>query len=416
MANLIIDNIRTDQGITISCSGRLDANHAGHLSDYIGKLVREGEYHLALDLTGVEYLSSAGIRTLVSQYKSLKSVNGVFYVAALSEAVRQVLSLVGMEEMLCTLPEKTTVSEVDSSEITPESHPDMHFELLARTASSGTVLQLYGNPEQLQHGDFKDSHSRRHDAASGHFALGLGAIGDSFEDCRSRFGEYLIAGSNVAYLPADGSRKPDYMQSSGKLQASIVELYGLSFEEKHSMMLRFAPKKTGCSIALSELLSHLSTQAKCGDFALVMVAESGGLVGSSLNASPVETTDIFHYPELKQRVNFSTEPVHQRLLTLSVGVFTSRTPDVLRPFVRPLSVDSESQGHFHSLVFPYLPLKKTHLQLDDLLGQLFDESELIDLMHLLNDQRDISGSGESRFVQGFCWITPIESIVNTKNS
>lgn len=413
MGNLIIDNIRTDQGLTITCSGRLDANHAGHLNDYISKLVREGEYHLALDLTGVEYLSSAGIRTLVSQYKSLKSVNGVFYIPSLSEAVRQVLGLVGMEEMLCTVPETVPAADITAHELQPESHPDMHFDILARPATSGAVLNLYGKPERLTKGDFNTTHSRRFDAAPKRFALGLGAIGDSFDDCRSRFGEYLMAGTNVAYLPADGSRKPDYMQSSGKLQASLVELYGLSFEENHSVMLRFAPKKTGCSIALSELLDQLATLANCGEYALVMVAESGGLVGSSLNESPVEIPDIFSYPEVKQRVNFSTEPVHQRMLTLSTGVFTTRTPDALRPFVRPLSSDSKAQGHFHSLVFPYLPLKKTHLQLDDLLEQLFAESELIDLLHLLNDQRDINGCGESRFVQGFCWITPIESIVNT---
>ena len=57
-------------------SGRLDANSTGHLDDTINALIREGIYDVELDLGQVVYLSSLGIRVLVSQYKNLSKICG----------------------------------------------------------------------------------------------------------------------------------------------------------------------------------------------------------------------------------------------------------------------------------------------------------------------------------------------------
>ena len=100
MTNLEINRESNGDEILLKCTGRLDANQTGHLNDYIDRLVREGLYQISLDMTGIEYLSSAGIRSLVTQYKNLKAINGNFHIAAMSENVRQVLNMVGMVEML----------------------------------------------------------------------------------------------------------------------------------------------------------------------------------------------------------------------------------------------------------------------------------------------------------------------------
>ena len=100
MNNLEINMTKSNDEICLTCTGRLDANRAGYLNDYIDRLVREGHYHIALDLTGIEYLSSAGIRILVSQYKNLDAVNGYFTILKMSDNVRQVLNMVGIADML----------------------------------------------------------------------------------------------------------------------------------------------------------------------------------------------------------------------------------------------------------------------------------------------------------------------------
>lgn len=415
MNNLQIEKKDTGNGLIITCTGRLDANHAGHLNDYINNMVRDGHYSLSLDLDGVEYLSSAGIRTLVSQYKNLKSVNGQFIIASMSENVRQVLNMVGMEAMLCQKTEIQVVVPPKTAMASDQIFDEYYFRIISSTPEKNTIVELYGEPSRVFEKGFEPIHARTAKSEAKGFSIGLGAFGNSFDECSYRFGEYIITGKDVAYLPADGSQKPDFMQSSGQLVASVMELYGIHFVENHACLIHFEPQSGNNSISLSKIIENISKITGQKELAIVMVAESGGLVGASLNASPVENRAIFSYPEIKNTVNFTTEPAHNKMLTLSTGIFTKSDHNNANNFVRPLYSGAEQSGHMHSLVFPYTPLKKTNVDLYETIEFLYSNFELIDLLHLTNDNREISGLGESRFVQGFCWVTPILSINNITN-
>ncbi|MCF8358264.1 MAG: STAS domain-containing protein [Prolixibacteraceae bacterium] len=409
MNNLEIVHQLNGNELIFTCKGRLDANQSVHLNDYVDRMVREGHYHIVLDMSGIEYISSAGIRSLVTQYKNLKTVNGYFYIAAMSENVNQVLSMVGMLDMLAQPPAKKDASEEVPAKPEHITVGNTHFSLIPVDKPGETDLYLYGNPKLIKESAYKNSDARKLDSGADKFAVGLGAIGDSFDECKSRFGEYIMFGKNIAYLPADGSGKPDYMVSSGKLVASLVELYGVHFEGNFSHLVRFDPQKSGATIGLSQLISAINELTGLKKFAVVMLAESGGLIGTSLNASPVDGKKIFSFPEVKNTVNFTTEPAHNRMLTLSVGYFTSEPGKEDSAFVKNIQPGTPFFGHIHSAVFPYTPLKKTAIDLDETIGFLFNSSELNDILHLTNDTRDIVGLGESHFVQGFCWVAPVES-------
>ena len=62
----------------------------------------------------VEYVSSAGIRVLFQTYKQLKEIHGTFAVSEPSEAVRSVLELAGVAELLF---EKAPSGDVQSSRL-----------------------------------------------------------------------------------------------------------------------------------------------------------------------------------------------------------------------------------------------------------------------------------------------------------
>jgi len=139
-----------------------------------------------------------------------------------------------------------------------------------------------------------------------------------------------------------------------------------------------------------------------------MVAESAGLVGASLNQSPVEGSSLFSYPEVRNSVNFTTEPAHNKKLAVSFGFAGKDLTPVFQHFTRKLKPDSSVWGHFHTAVFPYMTLKKREIDLDETINGLFNESEITDILHLTNDTREINGLGESRFVQGFCWVSSLK--------
>jgi len=415
MNNLEIKQDKKGDEIILQCSGRLDANSAGHLNDFINRLVREGQYFISLDLLDIEYLSSAGIRALITQYKNLKAINGHFCIAEMSKNVSQVLEMVGMVAMLSQPKTSKEVIQLKEETVDQLQADGFNFKVTKLNSSGQTDLILYGEPELIQKSAFMPSNSKTTTSADASFAIGLGAIGESFADCKNRFGEFILLGKNVAYLPADGSKKPDYMVSSGQLVASLTELYGMHFEGRFSSVVQFDSTGMAPTIGMSQLAENIGKLTQYKQWAFVLLAESGGLIGTSLNVSPVDGRKIFSFPEVKESVNFTTEPAHLKMLTLSVGIISTKKNDPIGKFIRPLQSGSEKAGHVHTAVFPYIPLKKTNIDLTETIDYLFNTVELTDILHLTNDSREITGLGESQFVQGFCWVVPIESVNVNKN-
>lgn len=393
----------------LKCSGRLDANRAGYLNEYIDKLVREGHYLIALDMIGIEYLSSAGIRSLITQSKNLQAVSGCFYISAMSDNVHEVLKLVGMAEMLCKQNNRVeTKKKPENSRSGLEAHGYSFYDARLNEKASMEIT-FYGKPEKVMHSDFKAEDARLFQSEEQTFSIGLGSIGESYEECRERFGEYLVAGKNMAYIPGDGSQKPDYIVSSGLLIGRLTELYGIHFKGEFSHMLHFERTNAINGIGVSQLAESICQLTGYDNYVLVMIAESDGLTGTSLNVSPVEGKQIFTYPEVIEAVRFTTEPVHEKMQTLSIGYIAKKREVISESFVRSLTPGSSTKGHIHTAVFPYMPINKNSIDLYETIDSMFN-TNLIDLLHLTNDSREIKGIGESHFLQGFCWVAPVHCI------
>lgn len=228
--------------VLLVCSGRLDATSTDHLSDYMERLVREGKYHVALDLSGVDYLSSAGIRVLLMQHRNLQALNGRFHITALSDNVRQVLEMVGMAQMFTSQDQQAVQPEKKNApaEIRSEAG-DYSFYVNVTDPDANTTISCMGDPNRIGRAAYTADDTRTVTSAPGKYAFGLGAIGDSFHACSERFGEYVLLNGTAAYLPSDGSKKPDYMISHGQLTARLAEVYGLHFSAPFSHRILFEP-------------------------------------------------------------------------------------------------------------------------------------------------------------------------------
>jgi len=82
--------------------GRVDAAHAPSLNETMDGYVKAGRSHLVLELDGVNYISSAGLRVLVSTQKALKERGGYLALAQPSEKVMEALKLAGFEVLFQT--------------------------------------------------------------------------------------------------------------------------------------------------------------------------------------------------------------------------------------------------------------------------------------------------------------------------
>ena len=100
-------SIETDNRQSISVvkvKGRVDSETAPELDDALTKLLQDQHNQIVLNLQGVDYMSSAGLRAMVKAYQSAKRSGGNLFLASVSEPVEVILRTVGMMQMLQMYP------------------------------------------------------------------------------------------------------------------------------------------------------------------------------------------------------------------------------------------------------------------------------------------------------------------------
>jgi anti-anti-sigma factor len=385
----------------IHLEGRLDASWAGHLDDYLNGLVREGSYRLIVNMAGVHYLSSAGIRILVSQYKNIKKIGGMFVLEELSEPVREVLTMVGMIGYLTDdTPEAVAEQAPQSTQKTIKGYR-FDYEPLSKDPME---VELIGNPNLMGASGYTEADNRVIHFPSQHYALGIGAIGSGFEDCENRYGEFLALGEALVYKPSDGTKVPDYTVRTGRLEPEVNALYGIVAHGEFNGRVFFEPAEPGITIPAGDLAAAFGEISGLNRFVFLMVAESDGLVGVSLSTPPVGGKNLFEFPEVRENFHFTTEAAHARMLTVSFGVCVTAPTGALRSFLRPERPGSDLFTHIHTVIFPYQAMAKKEVSAAAIIQRLFESSVAGDVLHLIHDSREIAGLGSSSFRQGSAWI------------
>jgi stage II sporulation protein AA (anti-sigma F factor antagonist) len=86
---------RSGDVLVVAPRGRVDSTTSGDLEARLLDVLGSGQRRLVLDLAGIEYISSAGLRVLLLVAKRLKTAQGDLVLCALTPAVRQVFELAG---------------------------------------------------------------------------------------------------------------------------------------------------------------------------------------------------------------------------------------------------------------------------------------------------------------------------------
>ena len=82
----------------VTISGRMDSSTAPELEATLRAINDAGRYRIVLDLSNLEYTSSAGLRVLVSILKNCKRYNrGDLRLADVPERISNVLEMAGLD-------------------------------------------------------------------------------------------------------------------------------------------------------------------------------------------------------------------------------------------------------------------------------------------------------------------------------
>ncbi|MBR0374020.1 MAG: STAS domain-containing protein [Mogibacterium sp.] len=96
---LDIQKTREDSKLDIVLVGRLDTTTAPELEASIKESI-DGVTDLCMDFEQLEYISSAGLRVLLSTQKAMNAAGGTMQVAKPNEAITEIFQVTGFVDIL----------------------------------------------------------------------------------------------------------------------------------------------------------------------------------------------------------------------------------------------------------------------------------------------------------------------------
>ena len=394
--------------VELVVAGRIDAETGQVLEQAVAEAISAGHRAIRLDCAAVEFLSSAGIRTLFNCSRAAQAAGGRCRVGASHPSVARVLELTRLDSILCesaasgaaavaAAPAPARDRTVDGVVLVGlEPHGDRRLAGLLMGPSAGLVAAR-GAVEM-------------HPLSACGFGLGLAAVAGPTA-LRGAAGETVAACGAAFQRPPHPFTAVDYSVPQGDFLPTLQVVTGLFWEGVPRGATGIRPAGAATAVRFDELAAALLAESHADALAIVLVAEVHGLIGVELIRPLTEATPddqpLAATPAVAARwLSFSREPVHARQVALVVGVVTRPGREgPFAGFVRPLGA-AAATGHAHAVVFPARPLPSGPADLSALVTDL-SAAEPLAVMHLLGDPQPVLGSGQSEFVRGSCWFAPL---------
>ena len=93
-----------DQVAVVTVAGSIDALTSGEVSSHLANQISQGYRQLLLDLSQVEYMSSAGLRAIMDGLKASRQAGGDLRLAAPQPGVEKVLRMAGFPSIMKSYP------------------------------------------------------------------------------------------------------------------------------------------------------------------------------------------------------------------------------------------------------------------------------------------------------------------------
>ena len=92
-----IDTAKENNKVIVSVKGKIDAVTAPEFEKTLADFIVQGEKSFLLNFGGLEYISSAGLRSILFTAKQLKSKSGNMIFCGLKGPVRDVFKISGFD-------------------------------------------------------------------------------------------------------------------------------------------------------------------------------------------------------------------------------------------------------------------------------------------------------------------------------
>lgn len=429
-----INSERKNGVLVINLEGRLDAFEAGNLDRELNVQLRDEDAYLVLNMEGIQYISSAGIRVLLSTHKKLAGKNGQLCLSGLREYTAGVLKMVGLEGIFAA---HATVDEAIKQIISRENiirsekaldklpcfrRMNTSFHVF-HTSDQPARLRTVGNLAKVLHATLEPEDIRQRRFSEAEYSIGLGALGGSLEDCLPLLGEMITIGGTMVWLPTDGNDTPDFLipqKDTGEIVISAGVNAALEGEFNDIMLIGYDDGEKAVTIGeLYEAIYDIARERKMPHSSLLgvaMVAGLDALYSSGIKIAPISKFTpanrgmVMDEENVAKWMDINTEPKFTGNTMISFGVGLDLTADLSALpkhlldnvfYIHPANVGSKKMLlHNHGVVFKNLKWKYA-LDLEGEIRRIAREGEFVDMRHLLDTTRI------TRAVAGIAYISDI---------
>jgi len=94
-----IDAKKEGQAVIIALTGRMDAVSAPQFDKTVDDFIEQGETRILIDFKTLEYISSAGLQSVLALAKRLEMISGTVLLSDLNGAVKEVFEISGFSSI-----------------------------------------------------------------------------------------------------------------------------------------------------------------------------------------------------------------------------------------------------------------------------------------------------------------------------
>lgn len=341
-SSLKVTEQKREKWLTIRPEGRLDAEGASVVSQAVETAVGHGWRFIELDMGGVDYLSSGGIRVLLLQRQKIGRLKGAFFLTSVQERVEKILEMVGLYELL--LPPEELTNPTGQNPVAAMEFANWTLHKFVLDDSGVLTSRLTGEPCA---GDVQDAGIERCEVLpfpASTVSVGIGALGYDAADCRGRRGAFIAAGGIAACKPAAAGLAADYVAYAEEYIPRLHASSGLSLRGSFSHLISFESRQGG-SIAFSDLACAVLGILDKPVAGLVLAAET------------------------------------EKHVILAGGVIKTPGESTMHGWLTPWNGDDSFSCHIHAAFFPYQPIRLGFVKLKETIVGLF-ENELLNVIHV----------------------------------
>ncbi len=378
---MLITTQKRGDKFVLELNGRFDAQGANVVSDAIVNALHQGWRLLELEMSHVDYLSSAGLRVLRIYYEKVKELKGTLHLSELQDRMTTIVEMAGLYSLLA--PSREEKIGKDKTPLRSMSYSDWSLEEYELERGAAFVCRPIGHicPELVQGTTSCPVEVLPFPPST--MSLGVGALGNDEAECRERFGVFMAAGGMAACKPARNDCTPDYVAYA---EAYIPDLYvvnALSMTGGFSHLVSFACKDSA-TIGLITLAQHMVTTVEAP------------LVGFLIKAEC----------EISESESDSDIGIDKSFIVSTCGIVGSRYGKEIQDWFAPWGVGTAMSAHVHAAFFPYQPIRLGYVRSKESIAHLF-EQELLDLIHVKPPQ-DTNDNEFIRFKRGVVWFSKVK--------